>query len=268
MESTVCSCVWSLLHPQSGQAVSAFSWKIVIGLDFWFLNYYNQQWKCMQQTCREVILIYDAPEHIFTKGFCVCSCMPCFPLGPRKMLRGTGFAMAMHFHSPQSCCRLMTLLLASPPLLLPSGWFLTFSRWLEKFFPDTSSHWYWRPGHSKSSQRAMRHEMSESATAHKPSHGPRTVQALRNNQQPVCHCTGMAGVREMWQRLTGTKNKVVFLEAACGVDCLCTLPSCFLQIPSKLFPVMLEPYMRIVFLLLNSREICLERGSSYFSKKI
>ena len=148
-----------------------------------------------------------------------------------------------------------------------ASWMLPhFSKVAGEIFPDTSSHWYRRPGHCKSSRKATQRMMSESATAHKPSHGPGMVQPLRDNQQPPCHCTGMAGVREMWRRLTGVKNKVVFVEAVRGTACLCTLPSCFLWISSKLFPIILEAYLGIVFLLLNSTETCLERGPSYFSR--
>lgn len=62
------------------------------------------------------------------------------------------------------------------------------------------------------------------------------------------------------------KNKVVFLETVCGIDCMCTSPSRFLWISSKLIPIILEAYMGIVSVLLNSRAICLERGPSYFNK--
>lgn len=132
-----------------------------------------------------------------------------------------------------------------------------------EIFPDTSSHWYRR----QSSQRATQCVMNETTIAvHKTSHGPGTVQHLRDNQQPVCHCTGMAGVHEMGRRLTGVKNKVVLLEGVRGIDCWCTLSSWFLQTSSKLFTIILEAYVGIVFLQWNSRETCLERGPSYFSK--
>ena len=90
------------------------------------------------------------------------------------------------------------------------------------------------------------------------------VQSLRDNQQPVCHCTGKAGV--CVTRLMGVRNEVVFLETVLGLGCMCTLPSWFLWISSKLFSIILEAYMGIVSVLLNTREICLEGGPSYFSK--
>lgn len=69
-------------------------WKIVFGLDFSSLSYHSQLWKGMEHVCREVISIFDTTEHIFMKHFCICSCMPCFPQGPSKVLHRTGFAMA------------------------------------------------------------------------------------------------------------------------------------------------------------------------------
>lgn len=209
-------------------------------------------------TCRKVISLFDTTEHIFMKDFSVCNCMPCFLLGPSKVLHGTGFAMAMHFHSPHSCCRLMTPLVASPPLLSLSGWFLIFSRWLEKF-SLTPVH----IGREDRAPRGLRNvwwmSLQQQYTR------PAMVQA-RSSTSEITSSQSASSLGWLVCVRWGGGSQVVLLEAVRGIDCLCTLSSWFLRTSSKLFTIILEVYVGIVFLRWNSGETCLERGPSYFSK--
>lgn len=198
-------------------------------------------------TCREVISISDTTEPVFVKAFCLCTWMPCLPL----VLCAIGFAIAMCSLTLQTrdtagCFSTLRLSFQMVPHVLKVA---------GEIFPGTGSHWYRRPGQWSNSD-AVRDERACNSARAQPWSSPSPV----TSSQPAL----VAGVHEMWQRLTGVKTKVV-LKAGCGVDCLCELLSCFLQVSSKLFPIILEAYLGIVFLLSNSRETCLERGPSYFS---
>lgn len=171
-------------------------------------------------------------------GFCVCTCMPCSP-GP-QVLHGTGFAVAMHFGSPRSCRRFMALLGHSLPPAL-TFWMVPHSfKVTGEVSLDSSSHWDRRPGHCRSSWRAVQFVRGEPARGHKP----RTVvQPLRDNQQPACHCT----------------NKAVFLGAACGIGCFVHVAVMLFEDFLRLFQILLEANVGTVFLLFDG-EACLERG--------
>lgn len=169
--------------------------------------------------------------------------VPCCP--EPQVLHGTGFAVAMHFGSPPSCCRLTALLADSPPAVLS---LLT----LCSHFLDASSlsqgHWGSFPG--------QQFPLGQKA---------RTLQELLEGcavcEGGVCQSTqalscGPAPQRQPAARLplgwlvcvsTGVKNKVVFLGAV------------LLRISRRFFPVILEANVGIVFLLFDW-EACLERG--------